>query len=92
MNPIHHFLTNSIDISSGLNADEKAIVAQNCLVTVVSTGSAVRDGEGVVEVVGSTPETLQNQMADHMQSTDIKVVKIGQEILLPENMVRKSEI
>ena len=65
------------DNSSGLKADEKAVTAQEFPVATVSTGSAVRDGGSIVKIIETTASTLQDQINDYKQNTDIKVVKIG---------------
>jgi hydroxymethylpyrimidine/phosphomethylpyrimidine kinase len=65
------------DNTSGLSADEKAVRAKEFPVTIVSTGSAVRDEENIVDIVEATPSALQNQIDDHVQNADVKAVKIG---------------
>ena len=65
------------DNTSGLKADEKAVRAKEFPVTIVSTGSAVRDEENIVDIVEATPSALQNQIDDHVQNADVKAVKIG---------------
>lgn len=77
MIPLYIIFANLTDNFSGLKADEKAITAQELSVTIVSTGSAVIYGESIVEILESTPSTLQTQVHDYMKNTDLKVIKIG---------------
>ena len=72
------FYAHLADNTSGLKSDEKAVTAQNLPVTTISTGSAVRHGEGIIEIIETTASTLQDQINGFKRNTDIKVIKIGQ--------------
>lgn len=64
-------------LTSGLEADEKAVTALEIPVTTVSTGAARRNGENHVEVVAAPPSLLLNQINEAIQKRDCKVIKIG---------------
>ncbi|KAL7781557.1 hypothetical protein V8C43DRAFT_298153 [Trichoderma afarasin] len=51
-------------VNSGLKADERAITAQGVPVTTVSVGSAIRNGEGPVEISATTFKDLKNKIDD----------------------------
>ena len=65
------------DTRSGLRADERAITAKGVPVTAVSTGSATRNDEGLVEVTEATPSILVNQIDEAIRTMNPNVVKIG---------------
>ncbi|RDW57656.1 hypothetical protein BP5796_12457 [Coleophoma crateriformis] len=68
---------------SGLKVDEKAVLVKEVPVVTVSTCSIVRDNGKIVAITAAAISTLQNQIDDAIQNTDIKAVKIGQNLLSP---------
>lgn len=63
--------------TSGLKADEKAIVAQDVPIIAVSTGSAIRDGETDAEDI-TAPYLVPEDEIDHaIQKINCKAIKIG---------------
>ncbi|RDW68187.1 hypothetical protein BP6252_09583 [Coleophoma cylindrospora] len=63
--------------SSGLKVDERAVLVNEVPTVTVSTCSIVRDDGKIVAITGAAISTIQNQIDDAIQNTDIKAVKVG---------------
>lgn len=63
--------------SRGLNADERAVAAQEVPVVSVSTASSRNDAAERPEIVAVMPPVLKQEIDHAAQNLDCKVIKIG---------------